>query len=130
MTSRIVELMPVHAAVTLRRKALDERRVNLSRSESIDTLLQSQLSDLELDLETAEYASFLPIRITTDKQDRPFIPPPRYPSIPISTRPSPRLIIPNNSNPRKFPPLFHIRYPAPNSPWSQRSSSSAYNEPT
>lgn len=49
--------MPVHAAITLRRKALDERRANLSRSESTDTLLQSQLSDLELDLETAEYVS-------------------------------------------------------------------------
>ena len=50
-----IRLIAVHAAVTLRRKALDERRANLTRSESTDTLLQSQLSDLELDLETAEY---------------------------------------------------------------------------
>ena len=50
-----VRLMTVHAAVTLRRKALKERRANLTRSESTDTLLRSQLSDLELDLETAEY---------------------------------------------------------------------------
>lgn len=50
-------LMAVHAAVTLRRKALDQRRANLARSESTDTLLRSQLSDLELDLETAEYVA-------------------------------------------------------------------------
>lgn len=49
--------MAVHAAVTLRRKALDQRRANLARSESTDTLLRSQLSDLELDLETAEYVA-------------------------------------------------------------------------
>ena len=45
---------PVHAAVTLRRKALEERRVYLRQSESRDELLHSRLSELEIDLETAE----------------------------------------------------------------------------
>ena len=51
---RIIRLYPVHAAVTLRRKALEERRVNLRQSESRDELLHSRLSELEIDLETAE----------------------------------------------------------------------------
>jgi hypothetical protein len=94
--------------VTLRRKALDERRANLTRSESTDTLLQSQLSDLELDLETAGYVSYLFHNIKADKQDRPLIAPPRNPPIPIRTHPIPRFPLPDHANPRQFPPFLDI----------------------
>jgi hypothetical protein len=94
--------------VTLRRKALDERRANLTRSESIDTLLQSQLSDLELDLETAEYVSYLCREVGADQQDRPLIPPPRNPPIPIRAHTIPRFPLPNHANTRKLPPVLYI----------------------